>query len=66
MASRESFQKVPSGGCKRERCGRRGDGGKIKWKLSEVNTRAMSREQDELIVKFKMVAGDVISIQINY
>jgi hypothetical protein len=40
-----------------------GLGKKIKWRLSEVNTRAMSRGQDELIGKFKMVAGDVISIR---
>ena len=39
-----------------------GDGGKIKWKLSEVNTRAVSRRQNELIDKFKMAAGDVIEI----
>ena len=39
-----------------------GDGGKIKWKLFEVNTKAVSRE-DELIGKFKMVVGDVISIK---
>ena len=37
--------------------------GKIKWRLSEVNTRAVSRGQDELIGKFKMVASDVISIR---
>jgi hypothetical protein len=39
-----------------------GDRGKIKWKLSEVNTRAVSRGQNKLIGKFKMAAGDVISI----
>jgi hypothetical protein len=33
---------------------------KIKWKLSEVNTRAVSGGQNELIGKFKMVAGDVM------
>ena len=38
-----------------------GDGGKIKWKLSDVNTRAVFRGQDKLIGKFKMAAGDVIS-----
>ena len=38
-------------------------GGKIKWRLSEVNTRTVSRGQDKLIGKFKMVAGDVISIR---
>jgi hypothetical protein len=40
--------------------GRGGDGGKIKWKVSEVNFRAVSREQNELIGKFKMAADDVI------
>jgi hypothetical protein len=49
---------VPSGGCEKG-----SDGGKFKRKLSEVNTRAVSREQDELIGKFKMAAGDVISIR---
>ena len=39
------------------------DGGKFKRKLSEVNTRAVSRGQNELIGKFKMAAGDVISIR---
>ena len=39
------------------------DGGRIKWKLSELVTRAMSRAQNELIGKFKMAAGDVISIR---
>ena len=38
-------------------------GGKIERKLSEVNTRAVSRGQNELIGEFKMVAGDVISIR---
>jgi hypothetical protein len=38
-------------------------GEKIEWKLSEVNTRAVSRRQNELIGKFKMAAGDVISIR---
>ena len=48
MASLESFCKVPPGGCERER-----DGRKFKRKLSEVNTRAVSREQNKLICKFK-------------
>ena len=39
-----------------------GDGGQIEKKLCEVNTRAVSRGQHELIGEFKMVAGDVISI----
>ena len=46
------------GGCERGR-----DGGKFKRKLSEVNTRAVSRGQNELISKFKMAAGDVIGIR---
>ena len=41
----------------------RGDGGKIEWKLSEVNTRTMSRGQNKLIGRFKMTVGDVISIR---
>ena len=45
-----------------EGCERRG-WGKIKWKLSEVNIRAVSRGQNELIGKFKMAVGDVISIR---
>ena len=39
-----------------------GNGGKIEWKSFEVNTRAVTRGQNELIGEFKMVAGDVISI----
>ena len=39
------------------------DGGKFKKKISEVNTRAVSRGQNELIGKFKMAAGDVISVR---
>ena len=46
MASLESFSKVPPGGCERGI-----DGGIFKRKLSEVNTRAMSRGQ---IREFKM------------
>jgi hypothetical protein len=46
-------------GSKRERWGRGGDRGK----LSEVNTRAVSRGQSELIGKCKMVASDEISIR---
>ena len=38
------------------------DGGKIEWKLSEVDTRAMSRGQNELIGEFKMAVSDVLSI----
>ena len=34
------------------------DGGKFKRKLLEVNTRAVSRRQNELLGKFKMAAGD--------
>ena len=38
-------------------------GGKIESNLSEVNTRALSRVQKELIGEFKMAAGDVIRIR---
>ena len=43
---------------------RKGGGmeGKL-WKSSEVNTRAVSRGQNELIGKFKMAEGDVNSIR---
>jgi hypothetical protein len=39
------------------------DGGKFKRKLSEVNTRAVSRGQNESVGKFKMAAGDMVSIR---
>ena len=38
------------------------DEGKFKRKLFEVNTRAVSRRQNELVDRFKMAAGDVINI----
>jgi hypothetical protein len=41
------------------------DGGKFKRKLSEVNTRAVSRGQNELVGKFKMAAGDKVSIRVQ-
>ena len=51
-------------GCKRgRREGKGGNRGKIKSKLSEVNTWDVSRGQNELISKFKMAAGDMISIR---
>ena len=34
----------------------------MEWKSSQVNTRTVSRGQNELIDEFKMAAGDVISI----
>ena len=37
------------------------DGGK--FKLSEVNARTVSRGQNKLVGKFKMAAGDKISIR---
>ena len=43
-----------------------GDGGKIEWKLSEVNAWALFRGQNELIGMFKMAAGDVISSGVVY
>ena len=39
------------------------DGGKFKRKLSEVNTRAVSRGQNKLVGEFKMAAGDMVSIR---
>ena len=39
------------------------NGGKFKRKLSEVNTRAVSRRQNELVGKFKMAEGDKVSIR---
>ena len=38
------------------------DGGKFKRKLSEINARAVSRRQNELVGKFKMATGDMVSI----
>jgi hypothetical protein len=38
------------------------NGGKFK-RLSEVNARAVSRGQNELVCKFKMAAGDKVSIR---
>ena len=38
-------------------------GEEIKWRLSEVNAKVVSRGQDKLIGKLKMAAGDVISIR---
>ena len=32
-------------------------------KLFEVNTRTVSRRQNELVGKFKMAAGDLVSIR---
>ena len=39
------------------------DGGKFKRRLSKINARAVSRGQNELVCKFKMAAGDMISIK---
>ena len=39
------------------------DRGKFKRKLSEINTRAVSRRQNELVGKFKMAAGDKVNIR---
>ena len=50
-------------GTRNEERRRGGDGGKIKWKLSEVNNRAVFKGQNKLIGEFKMAAGDVISIR---
>ena len=60
MAICESFTKVPPEGCK---TGSGEDAGKIEWKSSEVNNRAVPRGQNELIGELKMAAGDMISIR---
>ena len=39
------------------------DGVKFKRRLSKVNARAVSRGQNELVCKFKMAAGDMVSIR---
>ena len=39
------------------------DLGKFKRRLSEVNARAVSRGQNELVCRFKMAAGDKVSIR---
>ena len=39
------------------------DGGKFNRKLSEVNTSAVSRGQNELVSKFKMAVDDMVSIK---
>ena len=46
---------MPPGVCERGK-----DGGKFKRKLSEVNTRAVSRGQKELIGKFKMYISSLV------
>ena len=51
-------------GCESGRGKGRWDGGKIKQKSSEVNTRALSRGQNELIDEFKMAVGNLISIRV--
>ena len=62
MVPCESFRKKPPGGL----WDRKGVGVKWwrenKWKLSEVNTRAVSRGQNELTCKFKMAAVYVIIV----
>ena len=61
MAPCVSFWKSHKSGCGTPR-GENWDGGKTECKLSEVNTRAVSRVQSELIDEFKIAAGDVISV----
>ena len=39
------------------------DGGKFKRRLSEVNARAVSTRQNELVCKFKRAADDMVSIR---
>ena len=43
VVSHDNFSKVPTEGCERGRWEEREGWGKIKWKLSGVNTRAVSR-----------------------
>ena len=38
----------------------------MEWKLSEIDTRAVCRGQNELIGEFKIAAGDVFSIGVGY
>ena len=57
MVPHESFEKVPPEGARDRK------EGKIEWKSSEINTRAVSRGQNKLIGEFKMAAGDVINIR---
>ena len=40
------------------------NGGKIEWKSSEVNTRALCRGLNKMIGEFKMAVGDVVSIRV--
>ena len=64
MMPRESFWKVPPWGVTRQERGKSGgDGGKIEWKLSEINIRAVSRGQNKLIWELKMATGNVTSIR---
>jgi hypothetical protein len=57
MASLERFKKNATRGCEEWM-----DGGKFKRKLSEVNTRAVSRRQNEMVGNFKMAAGNKVSV----
>ena len=55
------FLKGVTRGLQERKVGRRGgDGGKIRWELSEVNTRTVSGGQNKLIGEFMMTAGDVV------
>ena len=56
MASLETFERCHQG------VARGIDGGKLKRKLSEVNTRAVSRGKNEFVGKFKMAAGNIVCI----
>ena len=58
MVPHGSFGKKTCVGDRKGRSG--GDGGKIEWKSSEVNTRTMSRGQNELTGEFYMAAGDFL------
>ena len=47
MAPHEGLEKCQHRVCETGKVGSGGDSGKIKWKLSEVNIRAVSRGQDK-------------------
>ena len=61
--AREFFKRTTRGLQERKGGRRGGDGGKFKRRLSEVNTKTVSRRQNELIDKLKIAVGDVISIK---
>jgi hypothetical protein len=63
MAPHESFRKGPPEGLRDTKGGEVQRWRENKWKLNEVNTRAVSREHNKLIGKFKIVVDIAISIR---